>query len=338
MKQSVQVALGGAAAVALVAGVISLSVLTTHPRRRERPAPRPAVRPDLPGYIKAHASDSDPLTQDRVAASRVHLAFAEANASWKVPNDSAKKGAAYQAARKTFLAAANGPKGTGAMDPNYGTLSDQAAYQAAVCLVAENKPDQARAEFIAFLKNRPLSPLCKASYRRLIRLNGGKPTAQYDALVQSATNAQNKETKFELSVCGPKAIEALLGGRAPSPVTLANLPESVITHPPDYREVAKLCGTTDAGTTIEGMRKGLKALGIMSYGFQLNAADFAKLQTPAILLRSGHYLLVTKITKGRFDLFDPTTKRTVSANLPDADDPSFAAAVITFDFPTLASG
>jgi hypothetical protein len=340
VKSSTQVIVGSGAAAALVAGIITLSALTSGPRRANLAKPGPtqaATKPDLPGYIATHARDTDPNVQDRVAASRMHLAFSQANESWKAPKNQAKKKAAYEAARVTFLAAANGPKGTGAMDPNYGTVTDQAAYQAAVCLAAENKPEAAKAEFIAFLRNRKLSPLCKACYRRLGRLNGGKPNTADDALMQAATDAQDKETKFELSVCGPKAIEALLGGRASSPAHLANLPTSLIAQPPNYKTIAKLCGTTNNGTTIEGMRKGLRSLGIMSYGVQLNAADFTKLKTPAILLCVGHYFLITKIAKGRFELYDPTTKRTVTADLPAPEEATFAANVITFEVPTLAS-
>ena len=315
--------------IALCAGVVLvgaaiLAIRSNHPHVIVHAAERSrVVKPNLPSYIAAHASDPDPLVQDNVGESRLHLAFQEANESWKTPKDAAKKVAAFAKARKTFLTVTKQPKGTGIMDPDFGGIPDQADYQAAVCLVAEGKSAEAKAEFIGFMKMRPLSPLCKACRDRLVRLNGGKSTAEYDALLQTSVSAQEKVIKFELSMCGPKAIEAVL--------PLLGRPKQV------YQSLAKLCGTTDSGTTVEGMRKGLKTLGIQSYGFELNAADFAKLQAPALLLRTGHYLVMTKRTNKKAELYDPTTKRTSSVDLPKPDDADFTATVITFDVPTLGN-
>jgi hypothetical protein len=284
-----------------------------------KPAKSPHVKPDLRGYVENHAGDKDPVVQDKVGEARMHLAFAKANESWQAPKDTALKVKSFEAARQSFLEAAS-TKGQGKADPNYGTIPEQAAYQAAVCLIAEGKSDQAKKEFSTYMKERPLSPLCKACYDRLNRLYG-KHTPEADELYQADVKAQEKQVRFETSVCGPKAIAALL--------PLLGKP----TQP--YQTLAKLCGTTDTGTTIEGMRNGLKKLGIQSFGFELNATDFSKMQTPAILLHQDHYLLVKKIADGKVEVFDPTTGKDIKSPLPKTDNAEFTATVITLAIPKL---
>jgi hypothetical protein len=321
-----------AASVVVVAAGASILI-----SRRQTPAAIKVVKhtassakPDLPAFITAHATDQNPKVRDIVTGSRLRLAYAQADESWKAPKDHVKTVAAYETARQTFLVAVQSPKGTGEMNPDFGTLTDQAAYQAAVCLVGEGKSEQAKGEFIGFMKARPESPLCKACRDRLVRLNGGKPAPEYDGLLQQDIAVQEKRIRFEYSVCGPKAIEAVLP-------LLWSPTQGKRAAAVDYKAIAKLCGTTDKGTTIEGMRKGLKSLGVMSYAFQLNAADFDRLQAPIILLRQTHYLLVTKLGGKTGTVYDPTTKRTETLYLPKPGDENFVADVITFTVPTLAS-
>jgi hypothetical protein len=312
--------------VLLVAGGMAVAALLVyfcipHPKHTSlaKVARRPYVKPDLHGYVAAHNNDKNPVVQDKVGEAEMHLAFSAANKSWTAPKDAAVKTKSFEEARTSFLAAAK-TKGEGNADPNYGTIQEQAAYQAAVCLVAENKPDQATKEFEQFMRDRPLSPLCKACYDRLNRING-KHTDEADGLYQSDLKAQEKRVRFEVSVCGPKAIEALL--------PLVGKPKK------SYVELAKLCGTTDGGTSIAGMRRALKSLGLESFGVELNAPDFAQVQTPALLLKNNHYLVLKSIKNGKAEIYDPTTKKTTLSNLPKNDDAEFTATVLTLTVPRL---
>ncbi|MFI5385908.1 MAG: cysteine peptidase family C39 domain-containing protein [Fimbriimonadales bacterium] len=77
----------------------------------------------------------------------------------------------------------------------------------------------------------------------------------------------------------------------------------------DYKAIAKLCGTTDKGTTMEGMRKGLKALGLEYYGFQVGRADLPTIATPGILLSRDHYVVVERVKGLVLTTWDPTTNK-----------------------------
>ena len=223
-------------------------------------------------------------------------------------------------ARATYLTAATIP-GTKAMSPEWGTLSDQAAYQAAVCLVAEHQPAKAKAEFIRFIQTRPLSPLVHAAYRRLIRLNGGQSIKAYDDLLQTAITKQEANIRFETSVCGPKTIEYL--------VTQAGLPAKPGCAT-DYRSLAKLCGTHDRGTTLAGMRAGLKQLGITTYAYRVDRSDISKIKLPAILLEGDHYVALTDRTETTLTVFDTRLHDEQIRTLPPADDPDFFVNAILF--------
>lgn len=130
-----------------------------HPVTKERlKADDLYAKRDLKAAAKAYKAiiaqnerSKDKKAQDEVAAARMRLGYVLA------------KSDGYAKAREVFLAAAKSYKGTGAVDPEWGRLDDQAAYQAAVCLVGEGKKDEARNEFRQILKDRPLSPVVFAS-------------------------------------------------------------------------------------------------------------------------------------------------------------------------------
>ena len=116
-----------------------------------------AARKAYETIIHANESSKDKKAQDEVGAARMHLGYVVA------------KTEGYAKAREVFLAAAKSYKGSGAMDPEYGRPDDQAAYQAAVCLVAEGKKGQARKEFEQLIKERPKSPVIYQAFRRMQR-------------------------------------------------------------------------------------------------------------------------------------------------------------------------
>ena len=74
------------------------------------------------------------------------------------------------------------------MRADFGGVPDQAAYQAAVCLVGDGKPKEAEAEFVRFLRERPLSPLCHAAYGRLKRLLRGS----FESALESQLGAERE--------------------------------------------------------------------------------------------------------------------------------------------------
>jgi hypothetical protein len=258
--------------------------------------------------VHAHAKSVEPADQDRVGNARIRLGYLSAKAK------------DFTAARSQFLLAAK-TKGTGAMGAAFGGISDQAAYQAAVCLVAQGQTEAARAEFRRFMKEQQLSPLTHAAFKRLVRLNGGEPDPGDEALLQASIGAQEKRIRFETSVCGPKVIEHILPllGKPAVP----------------YQRLAKLCGTTDAGTTLAGMRKGLQAMGLEGAGIRLNRQDLARLKSPAILLQQDHYVALLEVGERSMRVYDPRYKSELRVPLPALDDPDFTATVIVFETPKL---
>lgn len=97
---------------------------------------------------------------------------------------------------------------------------------------------------------------------------------------------------------------------------------------PDYKALARLCGTTDDGTTVEGMRRGLKALGRESWAYRLSRADLAKAKLPAIVLQRDHYVVLEGIEGDEATVWDPRLGRAEPWRLPPLDDPDFAATLI----------
>jgi hypothetical protein len=262
-------------------------------------------------YITANDNNPDPAVQDHVGDARMHLAYLQA------------KDNNFDTARSTFIQAKTRYKGTGRMSADFGGIPDQAAYQAAVCLVAEHKNSEAKAEFLKIMKDRPLSPVVRACYNRLLRLNGGKTTDDWDNLLQHDQTAQEAFAKREMAMCGPKVLAYLL--------------KQGLIHATDgktkgYEELAKLCGTTNGGTSIEGLRKGLRTLGIESYAMEVNREDFGRLQTPFILLERDHYAPVLQLYRDYFVYYD-TVYGENRTPLPLLDDTSFRATVITFQMP-----
>ncbi len=315
----------GCLAIGITAALATAGVVLVLQRESPRSLPRIASRPALrrtkgvdphnakavAGFIARHAQTRDKHVQDQVARARIALAYDQALHK-NLP-----------AARQTLLVAEKQYRGTGDSSADWGSLSDQAAYQAAVVLVAEHKPAEARAEFIRFLKDRPLSPLAKVVYRRLERLNGGKPDLEAQRLTQADISKQEARIRFEESVCGPRALEYLL----------PKLGKPAM----DYRQIAKLCGTSDQGTSIDGMRTALKHLGVESYAFRLNRRDLAHAPLPAIYLRFEHYFVLERVNADSADVYDPVRREHANVELPPLDDPNLTADVILFSPPLLSN-
>lgn len=255
-------------------------------------------------FISKNERNPDPKVQDEVANARLKIGYVLAKA-----HDYSKAHDALKTAEKEY-------RGTGQINPDFGGLKDQAAYQAAVCLMADGKKADADAAFHQFIKEYQTSPLVHAAYRRLVMLNGGKTTNELDQLLANAVAAQQKQSAFEMSTCGPKAIEHL--------VSLLHL------QPKTYEEIAKRCGTTDKGTTLEGMQMGLKSLGIDSYAYELTRGDFNAAPLPAIWLIGEHFVVLERFEKGIPIVYDPLYKSQRPAKIaPEADKESTAIVLTT---------
>ncbi len=260
-------------------------------------------------FIKDHQNSKTQIVQDEVAAARIRLGFLAAH-----DKD-------FKKARSVFLEASSKYQGSNHRNPAFGDLKDQAAYQAMVCLEAQGHIAQAQAEYRKFLRERIDSPLVFAVHRRLQRLHGGLSQEQDDRLLQSFVSVQQKRARFETAVCGPKAIEhllALLGMSSPG-----------------YQAIAAKCGTTEKGTSIEGIRKGLLALGMRSFGYRLNRKDFATLKVPALWLIKDHYVVVQEIKAEEALVYDSTINSLRKFKLPEEADVNFTAAVITLSPPDI---
>lgn len=325
------------ALTALASATITLTVVVMSAKHDERFGPRRYLAPEVeraarermeidrlygpePSEAKRRYSEfiagheESPLVEvrDQVGAARLRLGYL-----------AAKEGD-FQAARSTFLQASQSHADSEAISVEFGGLSDQAAYQAAVCLVAEGRASEAKLEFLAFLKERPQSPLVHAAYRRIERLDDADALREAEGLLQSAVTKQEERLRFESSVCGPKVIAYLFD----KGILAAQGTK------PGYREIAKLCGTSEDGTTLEGMRSGLRALGVASYGVQLNRKDLLALKAPAILLDGEHYVALLDATPNYLDLFDPLVRSQRRVEL-GSDDPSRLWTLLTFSPPVL---
>lgn len=258
-------------------------------------------------FIAKNENSPDAKVQTMVTRARMVNAY-----------DTAKK-KDFGQARAEFMEASYKHKGTDVMNPDYGTLPDQAAYQAIVCLDAAGKKDEAKHEYRKFMLEHKTSPLIHACFRRLERING-KSLPEDEALLQAGMDEQNKRIRFETSVCGPKSLEKilpLLGKEAKS-----------------YKELAKVCGTNDEGTSLSGLKKGAESLGLKAYGMDLNAEDFSSLKKPFLWLQADHFLAVLEIKDGQMHLYDSRFNYDEWKNLPARDNAQFRASVLAFEVPT----
>ncbi len=267
-------------------------------------------RADFPAaeaaYLKVlhdFSGSEDPDTQDQVGIARLRLGYV------------AGKSEDFAKAQAWFDEAATGYKGRGGVDPAFGSIDDQGAYQAAVSLAAQGKIAEAEQAFVAFIKERNLSPLVHAAFNRLVRLTGGKPKAEHEALLQEAVTAQEKHIAIESAMCGPKAICHLL--------------KLLGREEPDYHDVAKLCSTTEKGTTILGLRTGLKELGLQSFGYRVNRSDVSRIPLPAISLIEGHYVVIVWISRTNIGFYDPLYRSEREISLPPITDNRFSLDIVT---------
>lgn len=257
----------------------------------------------LNSLVEEHKDSKDPEKQDLVAEARIRSGYILAQEG------------EFDQAKKSFDVAADEYRGTGAIEPGYGSLDDQAAYQAAVCLAADGKTEEAEKAFLDFLKNRPLSPLVHAVHRRLVKaLKPGESRESLDTLLQTAMTKQEEWSKRELANCGPRVIEYYA--------------KHFLGKEVDFDALRKSCGTDDDGTSMAGMAKGFEGLSVRAVGMELSYKDIHSLEFPAVLLHEDHYVLLLKIEDKKLHYYDPMYKSRQSAALPTKNQDSFLATVL----------
>lgn len=206
------------------------------------------------------------------------------------------------------------------MDPAFGTPSEQALYQSIVCQAASGEKEEALQAFRKFIQDHLESPLCSAAYQRIIRLEG-KPSPADEALLQQSVSAQDKRARFEMAMCGPKVLEALL---------------KALGQPHrGYEEIAAQMSVTETGTSLEQLKEFLRSIGIASVGMELNRADLAKLKPPAILYETDHFVLIREVNERDLLVFDPRFNTDTRLAIPDIADPDFRAVVLAINVPDI---
>jgi hypothetical protein len=296
----------GIAAVAILNKKPVMVAASTEAAKRDlKMATEAASQPRT--FVEKNATSKDVKVQTQVTRAKMTLAY-----------DSASR-KDFKSARTAFVAASKEHKGTDAMSPEFGTLGDQAAYQAIVCLEASGDKAGAKKEYRKFMEERKFSPLVHMCFRRLERING-KNEPEDEARIQSAIDAQEARIRFETSVCGPKCLEKVL--------PLFGKPAK------DYKDIAKLAKTTDSGTTLDGLRDAAQELGLKPIGLELNAKDLHALTKPAIWLQGDHYVVILEINGNKARIFDPRLKSESEIQIPEAKDPDFRATVLAFEVPT----
>lgn len=302
-----------AIAIVVLAGLGGGTLLWVASRpkaEKPRTAP-PAAVAATPKSDRAllHAEEAKaPVPTPTVAAARLHEGHRAAESGdWK-------------AARAQFLLAAKAPAPKEAVGP-FGSLSDQGLYQAAATLAGEGRDHEAKRAFLSFIKDRPGSPLVHAAKKRVDRFGDEAASAEAGRLLQIAVARQEKRIRFETSVCGPKAIAYLLPGFGKEKA--------------DYKTLARECGTTDSGTTVEGLRKGLAKHGVESWAYRLNRADLLAAPLPAIALLGDHYIVVERADERTIAFYDPSTGRTERRAAPPETAVDFSVDAVLFRQPEL---
>ncbi|HLJ57176.1 MAG TPA: cysteine peptidase family C39 domain-containing protein, partial [Chthonomonadaceae bacterium] len=72
-------------------------------------------------------------------------------------------------------------------------------------------------------------------------------------------------------------------------------------------EIAALAGTTDAGTSMQGLQRAAERKGLTAMGRRVGFEELERLPQPTILyFHPGHFAILTGVKDGRFTLADPS--------------------------------
>lgn len=181
------------------------------------------------------------------------------------------------------------------------TLEEDAAFQHAVCTGALGNKLAAEAEYVAFMRRYPDSPLVQASVKRIARLHGGDIPPADEAVWREAMGTARKHQatrQREASLCGPECLAELLRRRGEAA---------------DVHGLAREMGTSERGTALAALAAGAQRHGFMPEGLALTqkglAETLAARRLPVIVLvRPGHYMLVEAATLAGVSVWDPDAR------------------------------
>lgn len=177
------------------------------------------------------------------------------------------------------------------------TLEEEAAFQHAVCTGALGDTKAAEAEYMAFMRAFPESPLVQAALKRIARLHGGDIPSAAEAVWRQAMQTARERTKArerEQSLCGPECLAELLRRRG----------ERVEIH-----ALAREMGTSERGTTMAAFAQTAQRHGLPLAGLALTPAGLARQRLPVVaLLSPAHYVLVERIAPDGITLWNPDSR------------------------------
>ena len=181
------------------------------------------------------------------------------------------------------------------------TLEEDDAFQHAVCTGALGDRPAAEAEYVAFMRRYPDSPLVQASVKRIARLHGGDVPPADEAVWREAMGTARKHQaarQREASVCGPECLAELLRRRGEAA---------------DVPGLAREMGTGENGTVLAALAAVAQKHGFRAQGLALTqkglAETLAARRLPVIaLVAPGHYVLVEAASPAGVTLWDPDAR------------------------------
>jgi len=174
------------------------------------------------------------------------------------------------------------------------TLTEEGAYEHAVCTAALGDQKGAEAEYLLLMKQYPDSPLVQAAIKRIAWMHHGDIPKDAQAVWKQAMNtqqAQQKERQKEASLCGPECLAEVLRRRG---------------QKTNVHILAARMKTSENGTTLQGLADAARAYGFHTRGLALTQQGLIKQRLPAIALISpGHYVVVDAVSPKSVTAWDP---------------------------------
>jgi peptidase C39-like protein len=204
----------------------------------------------------------------------------------------------------------------GAKDPS---LEEEGAYQHAVLTAALGDNEAAEAEFKAFMRSYPESPLVHAAVRRIARFHGGNLPKDAEAVWQQATRtaqAREKEREVQRSLCGPEVLAEVLRRRSGvQAFRRSGEPASLNPQPPTLNQLAREMNTDERGTSLKALAEAARRHGFQARGLSLTFRGLVRrMHTPpageegclAALVQPGHFVLVEAVDGEQVRVWDPS--------------------------------
>ena len=164
-----------------------------------------------------------------------------------------------------------------------------------------------------------------ATLRSLETLRGtaGLTPTDLDFLNRQIVICQGKTPKIQTSTPTVRSGKPVLGSGNCGPRALL-LAASELGVKADLVALGKAAGTTSEGTTLEGLVKAAKSIGLKAEGVQVDRDALAQLPTPAVAWWEGnHFVAVLKISENTFTgevsaiVHDPNKTKPETVKLAD---------------------